>query len=75
MVILTILVSVAAWTHFEREHSEIIQEPVKCELRLCHKDADIILERVLEAMELLLGEQLSALHPDEESEVIPFHKK
>jgi hypothetical protein len=68
-------VPVAAWTNFKREHSDAIQEPVNCELRLYHKDADIILDRVLEAMELLLGEQMSNLESDEESDIIPFHKK
>lgn len=65
----------AAWTHFQREHREIIQEPVKCELQLYHKDADIILDRVLEALGILLGKQLTALRPVEDSEIIPFYKK
>jgi hypothetical protein len=67
-------IPVAAWTTFKREHNDVIQEPVNCELRLYHKDADIILDRVLEAMELLLGEQMSALQSDEESGIIPFNK-
>lgn len=68
-------VPVAAWLDFRREHNNTIQEPIQCELRLYHKDADIILDRVLEAMELLLGERISELHPDEESDVIPFNRK
>ena len=66
---------VAAWTNFKREHSDVIQEPVNCELRLYHKDAEIILDRVLEAMELLLGEQMTELQSDEQSDIIPFIKK
>lgn len=70
-------IPIAAWIDFKREHHDAIQEPIHCELRLYHKDADIILDRTLEAMGLLLGEQLSALHPDETagSDVIPFTKK
>lgn len=68
-------IPVAAWLEFRREHHDVIQEPIHCELRLYHKDAGIILDRVLEAMGLLLGEQLAELHPEEESDIIPFNKK
>ena len=70
-------IPIAAWIDFKREHHDAIQEPIHCELRLYHKDADIIFDRALEAMGLLLGEQLSALHPEEtsDSDVIPFNKK
>jgi len=67
-------IPIAAWVDFQREHHDVIQEPIHCELRLYHKDAEIILDRVLEAMELLLGEQLTELHPEEESDIIPFKK-
>jgi len=74
---------IVAWTDFETEHRENLHEDIKCEIRLFHYAADMILDRTLEAMELLLGEELSEELPNEEisnikdesSDVIPFKKR
>ncbi|MDH5326167.1 MAG: hypothetical protein OEZ68_16300 [Gammaproteobacteria bacterium] len=52
-------VPVVAWTAFQTQHRDNLFEPIKCELRSYHAHADLILQRTLEAMELLLGEQLA----------------
>jgi len=65
-------VPVIAWSDFETGHRTALHEPVACRIRLYHASADILLERVLEAMELLLGEQLENLSPEDGVQVIPF---
>lgn len=76
-------VPILAWTDFEIHHRENLHEDIKCEIRLFHYAADMILDRTLEAMELLLGEELSEEINDEEnddseastsSDVLPFKK-
>lgn len=64
---------IIAWTDFETEHRETLHEPIKCEVRLFHYAADMILERTLDAMELLLGEELAGDLPEETSDVLPFN--
>lgn len=54
-------VPIAAWTNFDIERRDALHTPVHCQLRLFHANAGILIKRVLEAMELLLGEQLSEL--------------
>lgn len=65
-------VPVAAWTDFETEGRASLHEPIKCEIRTYHAMASGILKRTLEAMELLLGEELADDLPDEKSDVVAF---
>ena len=51
-------VPIAAWTNFDTQRRSALHAPVHCQIRLFHAHAGVILKRVLEAMELLLGEQL-----------------
>ena len=68
-------IPIAAWTDFAATHRENLHNPIKCRLRLYHANADLILQRTLEAMELLLGEQLVAKTPDDDFSVLPFKKE
>lgn len=52
---------VAAWTLFKADHRDNLHEDIPCELRFYHQHAEMVLERTLEAMELILGEQLDEL--------------
>ncbi|MDH5786554.1 MAG: hypothetical protein OEZ16_13240 [Chromatiales bacterium] len=54
-------IPIVAWTNFDVERRNALHTPVHCQLRLFHMNGGIILKRVLEAMELLLGERLSDL--------------
>ena len=63
-------IPIAAWTNFDVERRDALHTPVHCQLRLFHANGGIIIKRVLEAMEMLLGEQLSEL--DESHKVLPF---
>lgn len=71
-------IPVAAWTDFKTEHRDNLHQPIQCRLRIYHANADLILARTLEAMELLLGEQLAARLPEapgNRPKVVPFQKK
>jgi hypothetical protein len=69
-------IPVAAWTGFESGQRDNLHQPVRCRIQLYHANADMVLARTLEAMETLLGEQLSQLVPDDDlagdSKVLPF---
>jgi len=51
-------IPVMAWLDFETKDRGL-HEPLNCTLNLYHAHADIIHPRVIEAMTLLLGEQLA----------------
>ena len=63
---------IVAWTEFEIHQRKNLHEPILCELRLYHYAAEMILDRTLEAMEMLLGENLT--NDPEHVSVIPFPK-
>lgn len=63
---------VAAWTEFQTVHRDNIHEDINCQIKLYHMSAEIILDRTLEAMEMLLGEELADMLPDDVSDVIEF---
>jgi hypothetical protein len=67
-------VPIAAWTNFQTEHRSSLHEPIQCDLNLYHANAGLILDRTLEAMELLLGEQLADQLPDDQSGILPFRQ-
>ena len=67
-------IPVVAWMNFETEHRDNLHEPIQCEIRFFHFAASMVLNRTLEAMELMLGEQLAELLPDDSTTVIPFKK-
>ena len=67
-------VPVVAWTNFETRGRTSLHEPVPCEIRYFHYAASMILNRTLEAMELMLGELLEQELHHEKSDVLPIHK-
>ncbi len=70
-------VPIIAWTDFSIEHREALHQPIKCKLRTWHAAAGLIRTRTLEAMEMLLGEELSH-HPggdEDTAAVIEFKPK
>lgn len=71
-------VPILAWTEFQTEHRDALHEPIECEIRFFHYAASAILNRTLEAMELMLGEELADKinnNEIEEATVIPFRTK
>lgn len=66
-------IPIAAWTNFDMERRSALHTPLHCQLRLYHANGGIIIKRVLEAMELLLGERLSELAGAHK--VLPFRTR
>lgn len=65
---------IVAWTDFKVDHRKSLHEPIECEIRLFHYAADMIIDRTLEAMELLLGEELADELPENTSDILPFNR-
>lgn len=66
---------VAAWTNFDVERRAALHTPVHCQLRLYHANAGIIIKRVLEAMEMLLGERFNELEDTHDVITFPLREK
>lgn len=49
---------IAAWTAFEVQSRDNLHEDIPCRLQIYHMYAGMVLNRTLEAMELILGEQM-----------------
>jgi hypothetical protein len=67
-------VPIVAWSDFQTEHRDNLHEPVPCKIRYYHYAARMVMNRTLEAMELMLGELLEELSEEEQSKVLPFKK-
>jgi hypothetical protein len=67
-------VPVVAWTSFESRGRTSLHEPIQCEIRFFHYAASMILNRTLEAMELMLGEALGQELSDKKSSVLPIKR-
>ena len=68
-------VPIAAWTEFQLAHRDNIHEPIRCTLKLFHVHAHLILDRSLEAMELVLGELLPEGDIENPADIVPMRKK
>lgn len=67
-------IPVVAWIDFEVSHRETLHEPVACERRTYHTHALLIVNKVIEAMHLILGERLGALAPVRTKSVTSINK-
>ena len=68
-------IPVAAWTNFETGQRDNLHQPIRCEQRLYHIHARMILNHTLEAMELMLGESLQNFQPNSEASITDIHKQ
>lgn len=68
-------VPIAAWTDFQIAHRDNIHQPIRCTQKLYHAHARLILDRSLEAMELMLGEMLPEGNIEQPAGVVPINKK
>ncbi|VAW57024.1 hypothetical protein MNBD_GAMMA07-2306 [hydrothermal vent metagenome] len=66
---------IIAWSDFKVESRETLHQSVVCKIRFYHFAADKIMNKTLEAMELVLGEKLSDDLPDSISHILNFKKK
>ena len=67
-------IPVVAWIDFDVSHRETLHEPVACERRTYHTHALLIVNKVIEAMHLILGERLGALAPVRTKSVTSINK-
>lgn len=65
---------VAAWTQFEVKGRSNLHEPIHCEVRFFHYAAFMVLDRTLEAMELMLGEALQQSLPEDKADVLDINR-
>jgi len=65
-------IPVIAWTDFQTSHREDLHSAIPCQLQFWHAAASMIRVRTLEAMEMMLGEELSMQSPEEIAKVLPF---
>lgn len=64
---------VLAWSDFVPDPDGPLHRPVHCRVRLYHAHAGMLLERTLDALELLLGELLGD-PGDDNGAVLPFRR-
>ena len=65
---------IIAWVNFDEKHRAGLHEPVECERRTYHVHALIIVDKALEAMQLMLGERLAEITPDSDTPVVELKK-
>lgn len=58
-------IPIIAWLNFSTHHRSNLHEPITCERRSYHAHATMITDKTIEAMQLILGEQLGRLAPDD----------
>jgi len=69
-------IPVVAWTDFEVEHRSNLHEPIACEVRSWHFAASMVMNRALEAMDLMLEEELHELESDADGvHILKFPEK
>ena len=66
---------ILCWTDFQTEDRANLHEPIACEIRIFHYCASMILKKTINAMEMLLGEELAKRKPDDDFSVLPFNKR
>lgn len=66
-------IPVIAWTDFSATNRLSLHEEIPCIMRIYHSHAAILIEKIMEAMALLIGEQLE--QPDTEATVLTLKKQ
>lgn len=67
-------IPVMAWIDFDTSQRASLHEDIACTLKIYHSHAGILIKKVMEAMTLLIGEQLD--QPDAEpATIVPLKKK
>ncbi|PLY15375.1 MAG: hypothetical protein C0631_07045 [Sedimenticola sp.] len=63
---------IIAWTDFKIEQRTNLHEPIPCSIKLYHANAGILLHRIFEAMEMMLGEHFDDEIPLEQCTLLHF---
>ena len=67
-------VPIAAWTDFQTANRDNIHQPIRCTQKLYHAHAHLILDRSLEAMEMMLGELMPDGDIENPAGIVPLKK-
>ena len=65
-------VPIAAWTDFDSGHRNSLNEAIPCTIKTYHQAADMILQRTLDSMEILIHEQLIKKYGDNGDKILLF---
>ena len=65
-------IPVIAWLNFKDQERESLHEDIECERRAYHTHAMIIVDKALEALQLILGEKLGEISDTESSSILKF---
>ena len=65
-------VPVVAWTDFDISRRDSLHEPIPCQIKLYHVHGRIVMNRTLEAMELIVGEMLDQHAHSDDAEITPL---
>ena len=67
-------IPIIAWLDFEETERDNLHQPITCEQRIYHTHASLIVDKAFEAMHLILGEKLNALHKDDGHDVVAIKR-
>ena len=65
-------IPIMAWIDFDTGGRSSLHEDIPCTLKIYHSHAGILIKKIMEAMTLLIGEQLDL--PDDKADVLPLKK-
>ena len=65
-------IPVMAWVDFDTAGRASLHEDIPCILKIYHSHAGMLIDKVMEAMTLLIGEQLDL--PDDAATVVPLKR-
>ena len=65
-------IPVIAWLDFKDQERTTLHEDITCERRSYHTHALIIIDKALEALQLMLGEMLDGASKDNSSSILEF---
>ena len=65
-------VPIAAWTDFKTQNRSSLNEDIPCTIRTYHQAADLILQRTLDSMEMLISEELIKKYSDDGDKILNF---
>ena len=67
-------IPVIAWTDFQNKQRNSLHQPIRYTLKLYHAHAEMIIGKVIEAMNLILGERLADQFTQSEGDVVQLKK-
>ena len=65
-------IPVVAWTDFDTRQRDSLHEPISCQIRFYHAHGIMVMNRTLEAMELIVGEMLDQHAHSDDAEITPL---